>query len=78
MPAMTPDFDRIAEQLLSRDGHVWTTVVQRRDIAAQLRLVWNARGAADVAKIEAVFERPEAYLGSVAQRLGGALRTLDR
>ena len=47
------------------------------DIAEELRLIWNARGAADIAKIE--FEIPNVWTSpEPAGALARALRSLDR
>jgi hypothetical protein len=69
----SPDFDQIARQLV--EAHSAAAQNERDialDIAEQLRLVWNARGAADITLIEA--ELPGAY----TKILDRALRTLDR
>lgn len=47
------------------------------EIAEQLRLVWNARGAADIARLE--FEIPNVWTSAEpAGPLTRALRSLDR
>jgi hypothetical protein len=64
-----PDFDQIAEGILSDAGvrhDVDFTVL----VAEQLRLMWNARGAADLDAIDAA----AAYTSPIAR----AVRTLDR
>ena len=45
----TPDFDQIARQLALDTGETLALV---RKIVEQLRQVWNARGAADIAKLD--------------------------
>lgn len=77
-----PNFERLASELathfLATDGldDGWFERNERR-IAEQLRLVWNARGAADVAKIE--FEIPNVWASpEPAGPLTRALRSLDR
>ena len=74
----TPDFDRIARRLLvldheNRIGDALDTFAT--EIADQLRQVWNARGAADCAKLDVMFDAPT--LPSV-KSLDHALRSLDR
>lgn len=68
----SPDFDRIARDHVpgAPSDPLWSVNVQA--IAEQLRLVWNARGAADIAKIEAELSGP------YVKNLDHALRTLDR
>src|SRR3984893_6805550 len=86
----TPDFEQIAHRILddayTDDG---TTGDARTDarkaalqaaIAEQLRFVWNARGAADLAKVETELT---AMMGATAaepfiKNLDRALRQLDR
>jgi len=76
----TPDFDHIATSLLraiEKAGGSDRPVASTRAIADQLRQVWNARGAADIAKVEEV----DAELDGgelFAAGLTHALRTLDR
>jgi hypothetical protein len=64
----TPDFNQIARQYF---------IDYRGDpigpLAEQLRLIWNARGAADIAKIDAEWRE-----GLAAAAIDRALRTLDR
>lgn len=82
----TPDFDAIALRLTAavavlpiplEAAHALVTEVRE-----QLRLVWNARGAADVARVDATL--PLLYLdqrnldGWIAKHLDQALRKLDR
>jgi len=74
----TPDFDRIAREVVS------LLQTQESDqfpdmVAEQLRLVWNARGAADMATIDATIT----YTLSMAdaglmKQLDRAIRILDR
>jgi len=83
--AETPDFDQIARRLsvpgvITGDPEVWI-----RLIAEQLRLVWNARGAADIVQMEstlfALLDRavPAASPSTpLVTQLDRALRTLDR
>lgn len=72
MAPETPDFDRIAREVTEQvDVHVATLVVLQRDIREQLRLVWNARGAADIALIETISPFPTKVSLD-------ALRKLDR
>lgn len=71
---MTPDFDRIAAPLAE-----YADDTRRKQIAEQLRLMWNARGAADLAKIEATItytmSGPD---DGLVKHLDRALRSLDR
>jgi len=82
-----PDFEQIARRLIAHlpipqgaevavpDGEASDEVAA--SIVEQLRLVWNARGVADIAKIESlgpVVSGPYGYLKNVE----GALRKLDR
>lgn len=76
--AETPNFDSIAEDLLKlatgasgKPNYTHATIVE------SLRLVWNARGAADIAKLEA--EIPRVWTAAApAGPLTRALRGLDR
>ena len=69
-----PDFDQIARTLKNFiDDHPQLAEQNVRTLAAQLRLVWNARGAADIALIETEWQP-----GPSAASIGRALRTLDR
>lgn len=69
----SPDFEKLAEQLVDR---IWRAAAATPGIAAPevvvdaLRLVWNARGAADVQAIDAV--------GDHDGRPVTAIRNLDR
>ena len=72
----TPDFDAIAQRLLiagSEDGVV-RTIMTRDRIVEQLRHVWNARGAADLAELEAVLAGASPSMKVIDQ----VIRTLDR
>ncbi len=72
----TPDFDQIARTILeASDGEPG-----EGRIAEQLRLVWNARGAADIAKIETELSMlmGPTTAGPYVKNLDRALRTLDR
>ena len=65
----TPDFEKIARAILeASDGEPGET-----RIAEQLRLIWNARGDADLAKIE---HELAMLMGATAS--GPYLKTLDR
>jgi len=69
-----PDFDQIAMDLLVQtDGDLGVT-----EVAEELRQVWNARGAADLAKLEWAFD-PAVSNGQPSMKLlDQVLRTLDR
>jgi hypothetical protein len=81
----TPDFQQIAHLIVdvayTDDGQVRDVkAALRAGIAEQLRLVWNARGAADLATIETELT---ALMGATAagplvKNLDRALRQLDR
>lgn len=60
-----PDFDQIADTLVHEAAMVigatragTDCVAARRIMIEQLRLVWNARGAADIAKIRSELSKP--------------------
>lgn len=65
-----PDFDQIAERMFYAMGD--NNRERIKHYAQRLREIWNARGAADMAKLEA--ELPAAF----AEQLGRAVRSLDR
>ena len=81
----TPDFESIARGLIvliDLDGaaedenpiddlHRQAIANQLADVAKQIRLLWNARGAADIAKVELL---EEAHAEMVVE----AIRSLDR
>jgi len=70
----TPDFDQIASKWIAewRTGKGLGEVTLETLVAEQLRLVWNARGAADLALIE------NSFPGTHTKTLDRALRSLDR
>ena len=83
----TPDFDQLARRVVDETGvgrlDEWDAddpdrVV--RAIAEQLRLVWNARGAADLAKIETELSTLMGGMmaGPYVKNLDRVLRSLDR
>jgi hypothetical protein len=66
--AEPPDFEQIARQAISgSEFHI-------RRVTEQLRLVWNARGAADIHAIESPFMG----LGPFREKVNDAIRSLDR
>jgi hypothetical protein len=72
-------FDEIAQRLaMNLPGAIGERyVLLREDIARELRLAWNARGAADIAILERAASRPD----SPERRLPvlrRALRRLDQ
>jgi hypothetical protein len=75
----TPDFAQIAHHIVdvayTDDGQTVRDVKAALEagIAAQLRAVWNARGAADLAKLEAALI---ALMGATAA--GPFIKDLDR
>lgn len=69
----SPDFDQMALAIADRFGQDEESMPRAvADIAEQLRQVWNARGAADIAKLET------AVPGASTKVLAVALRSLDR
>lgn len=73
----TPDFDQVARRL-ANDGSESGIVDDEHThaIADQLRLMWNARGAADLAKIDAVLAPTAA--APYVKTMNHAIRGLDR
>lgn len=76
--ADTPDFEAIADTLAAGFGYPRASSgnggIVSRNIAEQLRLIWNARGAADIAKIK---ERDRLDLDS-EEICAEAINQLDR
>jgi hypothetical protein len=83
----TPDFEQFArgivDTLLENGGYDFlrpdgkSKALAQAGVAEQLRLVWNARGAADIATIEV--EIPNVWTSAEpAGPLTRALRSLDR
>lgn len=72
--AETPDFDQIARRLSSLAGAFVTSPrsIPEAEIAEQLRLMWNARGAADVDAVERELDGMEGVKAASA-----AIRDLD-
>jgi hypothetical protein len=66
----SPDFEQLAQSIASEAGFTGRGALTSM-IAEQLRLVWNARGAADLAAFRAIGN-------SSPQDIVRALRTLDR
>jgi hypothetical protein len=72
----SPDFEQIADDIYSavfyaERGEPCRDLQPKREIIEQLRLVWNARGAADIATIQELNEAP-------ADIVTDALRSWDR
>lgn len=83
--ADSPDFDRVAYEILSASiaARVEGSLINTGDIAriaAQLRQIWNARGAADIARLEAeLTSMKDTTAGHrMVKTLDRALRTLDQ
>jgi hypothetical protein len=80
----SPDFDAIARASITRWGFDEEEPLQRslmiEDFAEQLRQVWNARGAVDIATVEAELSTMMGWTaaGPYVKNLDRALRTLDR
>lgn len=77
------DFEQIAKNLLNavtKAGGDAKPVAATELIVEQLRHVWNARGAFDLAKVqhELSTQMGEAAAGPSYKHLGRALGTLDR
>jgi len=77
----TPDFDQLARRLfalLDLRAEDENTISAQVDVAAeQLRLVWNARGAADLETIKEA-DQGKGRVLAFQLDLDRALRTLDR
>ena len=76
--AETPLFEVIAAEIVAMVGERGPSDAAKvAAVALHLRQIWNARGAADIAKLEV--EIPEVWTaGDPAGALTRALRTLDR
>jgi hypothetical protein len=74
----TPDFESLARRI----AHFFSPAAQgdALDPAQALRLVWNARGAADIAKLDVELSQVMGVsaAGPYVKNLDRALRTLDR
>jgi hypothetical protein len=72
------DFDGIALRLAARVGSCADGAFVPA-VAEELRLMWNARGAADIARVEAELTRTmgAAAAGPHIESVDGALRLLD-
>lgn len=70
---MTPDFDQIAREIVNLgplNGNL---------VAAQLRLIWNARGEADIAAIDAAWANAGCWSrGADGPDVRAQIRALDR
>jgi hypothetical protein len=78
----TPDFEQIARELVPAIGPE-ELFPYRNTVAAvaeQFRLIWNARGAADIMKLEADLSAMMGVTaaGPYVKNLDRALRSLDR
>lgn len=76
----TPDFDRIADVCLARVYEVRKKglIAEHSVVAEQLRQVWNARGAADISKVDAELYADGTSRNGFSTMLDRAIRTLDR
>lgn len=86
----TPDFNQIARRvvdtLLENVGYDFlrpdgqSKALAQAGVAEQLRLIWNARGAADLVKLEAELSTlmGATASGPYTKNLDRALRSLDR
>lgn len=77
-----PDFDRIARQLVGVTIPTMDDAAAQRimAIAEQLRQVWNARGAADIAQLQEAKAAapPFPQAATYVQLFGRAIKALDR
>jgi len=77
----TFDFESIARRLLDQvlDPNLQNPA-NVLSLVDELRLVWNARGAADLAQLEEQFHGPAdiRYIGEGVVNLERAIRKLDR
>lgn len=83
--AETPDFKTLAHEIAStilshRDEQHFVVVANAEFVEEQLRLVWNARGAADLATIETSLasQMGPTAAGPYLKNLDRSLRALDR
>jgi hypothetical protein len=80
--AEIPDFDTIAVRVLVDLEPLTEEQTQQAMavVAEQLRLAWNARGAADIARLDYELSRQmgPASAGPYVENLDRALRELDR
>jgi hypothetical protein len=67
----TPNFDQFARRIVNVRADLEDEDMASA-IAEQLRLIWNARGAADLAMIDTQLP------GASLKQLDRAIRTLDR
>lgn len=78
----TPDFEQIAHRIaMSLPGAIGPPfVLLREHIWKELRLAWNARGAADLVALEASLASQvgATEAGRIGKNLNRALRALDR
>jgi hypothetical protein len=78
----SPDFEQIALQILARESieNATSRLPMGAAIAEQLRLVWNARGAADASAVEARLATLTGWVTSepYRQHLQEAIAALDR
>ena len=79
----TPDFDEIALRILMTVDHVVSNPDSAPEsvttaIAEDLRQVWNARGAADIATLDAVLPNLTTVKLGAMKTIDAAIRTLDR
>ncbi len=75
----SPDLEAIARRLSGVWGNTRTAQPMAESIAEQLRLIWNARGAADIVKLEAELSAMMGVTasGPYVKNLDRALRKLD-
>jgi hypothetical protein len=72
----TPDFDQLARQTADAVSKLSPNALTVF-LAEQLHMIWNARGDADIAKIESGL--PDVWTAqNIVGELTSALRTLDR
>jgi hypothetical protein len=77
----TPDFEQIAERIALRTGAFQAPLADvMAELTEQLRQIWNARGAVDLAKVEHELSSMmgSTMAGPYCKNLDRALRALDR
>lgn len=80
-----PDFEQLARQIFMVEpgmptGDALESDVEQGiiDLTEQLRRVWNARGAADLAAVEKEGARSEAEAADMWETIPIAIKSLDR
>jgi hypothetical protein len=74
----SPDFEQMARPLFEKLSDTMDPDNAREMVLEQLRRVWNARGAADIATLETVVPTLTTVRPGAMKTLDAALRALDR